>query len=61
MVADFRTQIQDGAIYIATDDCGVSEGFIVFYPEAHYVLLENVALFSGCHRAWRWQGADRLL
>jgi ribosomal protein S18 acetylase RimI-like enzyme len=44
MVADFRAQITTGDIYIATDDDGILQGFIVFYPEEQHILLENVAV-----------------
>jgi ribosomal protein S18 acetylase RimI-like enzyme len=44
MVADFAAQIADGEVYIATDDHGVFQGFIVFYAEDGHILLENVAV-----------------
>lgn len=44
MVADFPAQIAGGHVYVATDDKGVLEGFIVFYAEEGHVMLENVAV-----------------
>ncbi|TAJ85524.1 MAG: GNAT family N-acetyltransferase [Reyranella sp.] len=44
MVADFAAQIADGHVYVATDDKGGFEGFIVFYAEDGHVMLENVAV-----------------
>ena len=44
MVADFKAQIAAGDIYVATDDDGVLQGLIVFYPEEQHMLLENVAV-----------------
>ena len=44
MVADFAAQIAAGEVYVATDDQGTFQGFIVFYAEEGHVLLENVAV-----------------
>ena len=44
MVDDFGPQIAAGNVYVATDDEGVFQGLIVFYPEGHHILLENVAV-----------------
>jgi ribosomal protein S18 acetylase RimI-like enzyme len=44
MVADFAAQIAAGVIYVATEDNGVFQGFVVFYPEGQHILLENVAV-----------------
>jgi len=44
MVADFAAQIAAGEVYVATDDQAAFQGFIVFYAEDGYILLENVAV-----------------
>jgi ribosomal protein S18 acetylase RimI-like enzyme len=44
MVADFSTQIADGEVFVATDDQGGFQGFVVFYAEGNHMLLENVAV-----------------
>lgn len=44
MTADFAKQITAGEVYVAVDDCDGFQGFIVFFPENEYVLLENVAV-----------------
>lgn len=44
MVADFKAQIAAGDVYVATDDDGVFQGLIVFYPEGQHIFLENVAV-----------------
>jgi ribosomal protein S18 acetylase RimI-like enzyme len=44
MVADFAAQIAAGEVYVATDEQGVFQGFIVFYAEEGHILLENVAV-----------------
>jgi ribosomal protein S18 acetylase RimI-like enzyme len=44
MVADFASQIAAGEVYVATDEHGVFQGFIVFYTEEGHILLENVAV-----------------
>lgn len=44
MTADFAKQITAGEVYVAVDDHDGFQGFIVFFPENEYVLLENVAV-----------------
>lgn len=44
MVADFPAQIAAGRVYVATDDQGSFQGYIVFYAEGAHVLLESVAV-----------------
>jgi len=44
MVADFSAQIAQGAIFVATDDQDLFQGFIVFYAQEEQMLLENVAV-----------------
>jgi ribosomal protein S18 acetylase RimI-like enzyme len=44
MIADFAAQIAAGEVYVATDDEGAFQGFVVFYPEDGHVMLENVAV-----------------
>lgn len=44
MIADFRSQISAGHIYVATGDDGEIEGFIVFFPRDDHMFLENVAV-----------------
>lgn len=44
MVADFKVQIAAGNVYVAIDDEGGFQGFIVFYPSDEHILLENVAV-----------------
>ena len=44
MVADFASQIAAGDVFIAADDQGQFQGFIVFYAEKEHVLLENIAV-----------------
>ncbi|MEO1950189.1 GNAT family N-acetyltransferase [Thioclava sp.] len=44
MVADFASQIVAGDVFIAADEQGQFQGFIVFYPEKEHMLLENVAV-----------------
>ena len=44
MVADFKVHIAAGDTYVATDDVGVFQGFIVFFPEEQHILLDNVAV-----------------
>lgn len=39
-----KTQIAAGETYVATDDDGVFQGFIVFYAEDGHTMLENVAV-----------------
>ncbi|WP_299823364.1 GNAT family N-acetyltransferase [uncultured Jannaschia sp.] len=45
MVADFASQIVTGDVYVATDAEGEILGFIVFFEELGYIMLENVAVF----------------
>jgi ribosomal protein S18 acetylase RimI-like enzyme len=47
LVADFRAQIAAGHVYVAADEGGELQGFIVFYPEGKGILLENVAVLPG--------------
>jgi ribosomal protein S18 acetylase RimI-like enzyme len=44
MVADFRSQIAAGQVYVATDTNGTLQGFIVFFQKDDYMFLENVAV-----------------
>lgn len=44
MLADYATQIAAGEAYVATDDEGVLQGFVVFYVEDGHIMLENVAV-----------------
>ena len=44
IVADFPAQIAEGWVYVATDDQGSFQGYIVFYAEGSHVLLESVAV-----------------
>lgn len=44
MVADFAAQIAAGEAYIATDDHGAFQGFIVFCAEDNHIHLESVAV-----------------
>ncbi|RJE78746.1 GNAT family N-acetyltransferase [Paracoccus sp. JM45] len=44
MVADFATQIADGYVFVAMDDQGRFQGFIIFHAEERHILLENVAV-----------------
>ena len=44
MTADFKAQIAGGDTYVATDDGGVFQGLIVFYPVERHIFLENVAV-----------------
>jgi ribosomal protein S18 acetylase RimI-like enzyme len=44
MVADFAAQIAAEEVYVATDEQNAFQGFIVFYAEDGYILLENVAV-----------------
>lgn len=43
MVADFKAQIAAGEVHVALAD-DMLQGFIVFFPEADHMLLENVAV-----------------
>ena len=44
MVADFASQIAAGHVHVVTDADGRPEGFIVFFPLADHMFLENVAV-----------------
>jgi ribosomal protein S18 acetylase RimI-like enzyme len=44
MVADFRAQIRDGLVRVATDADGRVVGFVVYYPRGGAMHLENVAV-----------------
>lgn len=44
MVADYASQIAAGCVFIATDDQGTFQGFVVLYAEDDHMLLENVAV-----------------
>lgn len=44
MVADFAAQIAAGLIFVAVDEWGAFQGFIVFHIQHDHVLLENVAV-----------------
>ena len=44
MLADYGAQIAAGQVYVATDEQGELQGFIVFYAEGRHMLLENVAV-----------------
>jgi len=44
MVADYASQIAAGYVFIATNDHGTLQGFVVFYAEDVHMLLENVAV-----------------
>lgn len=56
MVADFATHIADGDVFVAMDDHGVFQGFIVFHTEERHILLENVAVLP--HAAGRGVGKE---
>jgi len=43
MVADFATAIEMGRVHVDVDDAEVG-GFIVFFPRADHIHLENVAV-----------------
>ncbi|RVM01811.1 GNAT family N-acetyltransferase [Sinorhizobium meliloti] len=44
MVADFTSQIASGQVYVAIDGNDKVQGFIVFFPLADHMFLENVAV-----------------
>ncbi|WP_422019901.1 GNAT family N-acetyltransferase [Roseibium sp.] len=46
MVADFETQIGAGQVHVAEDESGSFLGFIVYFPRADHMFLENVAVVS---------------
>jgi ribosomal protein S18 acetylase RimI-like enzyme len=56
MLADFAAQIAAGEVYVATDDLGIFQGFVVFRAEKDHVLLENVAVLP--RAAGRGVGRD---
>ncbi|MFI8480553.1 GNAT family N-acetyltransferase [Pseudomonas sp. NPDC078700] len=47
MLADYAAQIAAGIVYLATDEQGNFQGFIVFYAKDGHLLLENVAVLPG--------------
>lgn len=44
MVADFASQIAAGQVYVAIGEQDTFQGFIVFFPQADHMFLENVAV-----------------
>jgi GNAT superfamily N-acetyltransferase len=44
MEADYASQIASGQVHVVVDGTGALEGFIVFFPAADHMLLENVAV-----------------
>jgi len=44
MVADFGAAKADGNLYISTDKADRLTGYVVFYPLADHMHLENVAV-----------------
>ena len=46
MMADFESQIEQGIVYVSSDDENNIQGFIVFYPKNDLVHLENIAVFA---------------
>lgn len=44
MVADFLSQIEAENVYVECTDQGV-RGFVVFYPQAGHIHVENVAVY----------------
>jgi len=48
MIADFRTQIDQGIVHVSSDDSGDIQGFVVFYPKDDHIHLENVAVSGKC-------------
>ncbi|KTB55392.1 acetyltransferase [Pseudomonas viridiflava ICMP 13104] len=44
MTADYAAQIAAGIVYVARDEDATFQGFVVFYNQDDYVLLENVAV-----------------
>ncbi len=57
MVADFAQQVRQKTVHVSVGRQGEIEGFIVFYPRADHVHLENVAV---CPRRQR-QGVGKKL
>lgn len=73
MVADFQAHIGADEAFVATDDEGVFQGFIIFYAVGDHILLDNVAvlptaagrgvgktLIAFCEGAARSQGFDKV-
>lgn len=51
MVADFKAHIVADEAFVATDNQGKFEGFIVFYVDGDHILLDNIAVLpqaAGC-------------
>ena len=46
MVADFVAQIGAGQVHVAEDETSSFLGFIVYFPNADHMFLENVAVVS---------------
>jgi ribosomal protein S18 acetylase RimI-like enzyme len=46
MLADFKSQIAEGCVHVATNDLGDIEGFIVFFQRDEHMFLESVAVLS---------------
>ncbi|EEE43256.2 Sortase [Roseibium alexandrii DFL-11] len=46
MIADFEAQIGAGQVYVAEDETGSFLGFVVYFPRADHMFLENVAVVS---------------
>lgn len=44
MLADFAAQISAGYVYVSASEQETLRGFIVFYPQAEHMFLENVAV-----------------
>jgi len=44
MVADYEAKIAAETIWVATDEDGDFQGFIVFFPDGPHLMLENVAV-----------------
>jgi ribosomal protein S18 acetylase RimI-like enzyme len=57
MSADYRTQIAEGLVHLATGEQDELRGFIVFFPVDQHMLLENVAVSE----AGRGQGIGKAL
>lgn len=73
MVADFMAHIKAEEAFVATDESGAFQGFIVFYADGDHILLDNVAvlpqaagrgigkaLISYCENAARRQGFEKV-
>lgn len=57
MSADYRAQIAEGLVHLATGEQDELRGFIVFFPVDQHMLLENVAVSE----AGRGQGIGKAL